>query len=235
MEMNYVEAIEQVLPETPGLHLLFQVPVGGRHHPNVHLDGADAAHPLEFHLLEHPQELDLEALGHFRHFIHEQGAAVSQFEPALAHGHGVGKGAPFVAEEFALQQGFGQGAAVDRNEALGGPVAALVDGPGDEFLAGAALAGNQDRGPGLGHPFHQGQDILHDSGLTHNVGEAVLFFQFLVQQAVGEDQVAVFQGLGDGHHDFFILKGLEDVIEGAFFHGRDRFFHGAERGHDDHR
>ena len=165
----------------------------------------------------------------------KQGAAVGQFEPALAHGHGVGKGAPFVAEEFALQQGFGQGAAVDRDAAFGGPVAALVDGPGDEFLAGAALAGNQDRGLRPGHPFHQGQDFLHDPGLSHNVGEAVLFFQFLVQQAVGQDEVAVFQGLGDGHQDFVVLEGLEDVIEGAFFHGRDRFFHGAERSHDDHR
>ena len=71
--------------------------------------------------------------------------------------------------------------------------------------------------------------------VSHNVGEAVLFVQFLVQQAVGQDEVAVLQGLGDGHQDFFILEGLEDVIEGAFFHGRDRFFHGAERGHDDHR
>ena len=111
----------------------------------------------------------------------------------------------------------------------------LVDGPGDEFLAGAALAGDQDRGPGLGHPFHQGQDLLHDPGLSHDVGEAVLFFQFLVQQAVGQDQVAVFQGLGDGHQDLFVFEGLEDVIEGPFFHGRDRFFHGAEGGHDDHR
>ncbi len=43
------------------------------------------------------------------------------------------------------------------------------------------------------------------------------------------------QGLGDGHQDLFILKGLEDVIEGALFHGRDRLFHGAERGHDNYR
>ena len=234
VEVDHVEAIEEVLPEAAGFHFFFEVAVGGGHHPDVHLDGAGAPHPFELHLLEDPEELDLEALGHLGDFVHEQGAVVGQFEAAFAHGHGVGEGAALVAEELALQEGFGEGGAVDGDEALVGPGAALVDGPGDEFLAGAALAGDEDRGPGLGHPFYQGEDLLHDLGFADDVGEAVLFFQFLVQEAVLEDEVAVLQGLGDGHHDLFVLEGLEDVVEGAFFHGRDGFFHGAESGHDDH-
>ena len=92
-----------------------------------------------------------------------------------------------------------------------------MNGPGDEFLAGAALAGDQDGGPGLGHPFDQGQDVLHDPGFSHNIGKTVFLVQFLVQQAIFDDQMTVLQGLGDGDQDLFIFKGLEDVIEGALF------------------
>ena len=51
-----------------------------------------------------------------------------------------------VAEELALEDGLGQGAAVDGHERLVGARALRVDGAGDELLARAALADDEDRG-----------------------------------------------------------------------------------------
>jgi hypothetical protein len=48
-------------------------------------------------------------------------------------------------------------------------------------------------------------------------------------------QAVVLQGPGDGHQQFLVFKGLEDVVEGAGLHGGHRLFHGAEGGHHDHR
>ena len=70
---------------------------------------------------------------------------------------------------------------------------------------------------------------------AHDVGEAVFLLQFLVQEPIGQDEVAVLQGLGDGHQDLIVFKGLQDVVEGPLLHGGDGLLHGAEGGHDDHR
>ena len=67
-----------------------------------------------------------------------------------------------MTEEFALQQGFGQGGAVDRDEAFGGPVAALVDGPGDELPLPVPLSPVIRTVAGTERKLHQGQDVLHD-------------------------------------------------------------------------
>ena len=74
-------------------------------------------------------------------FIEEKGAVIGQFEEAVLGLVGPGEGALDVAEEFAFQQALHQGGAVHRHEL---PVPAgteQVDGPGRQFLAGAALAG----------------------------------------------------------------------------------------------
>jgi hypothetical protein len=57
-----------------------------------------------------------------------------------------------VPEQLALQQVFRDGGAVQGQERPVGAAGVLVDRPGDEFLAGAALAGNQHRHVLPGHP-----------------------------------------------------------------------------------
>ena len=51
-----------------------------------------------------------------------------------------------VAEQLALQQALGQGAAVDADIRAGRPRAEVVDGPRDQLLARAGLADDQDAG-----------------------------------------------------------------------------------------
>ena len=58
-------------------------------------------------------------------------------------GDGAGEGAALVAEELGFDQVVGDGGAVDRDEGLGGALAAQVDGLGDQLLARAAFARDQ--------------------------------------------------------------------------------------------
>jgi hypothetical protein len=58
-------------------------------------------------------------------------------------------------EQFVLDQAFGYCAAVDGNERLIAPGAAVVNGPGRDLLARAGFALDQDGGVGLGDALDQ--------------------------------------------------------------------------------
>ena len=85
-EGDDVDAVIEVFPEGPPGDLLFQVLVGGGHHPHVHLDGAAAAHPLEALLLQDAQDLGLGLEAHVADLIQKQGAFVGQVEFAPVPG-----------------------------------------------------------------------------------------------------------------------------------------------------
>ena len=75
---------------------------------------------------------------------------------------GVGEGALFVPEQLAFEQRFGDGGAVDRDERLGLAQALVVQRLGDQVLAGAVFAFEQDGG-GLagGHAAHEVHHFAH--------------------------------------------------------------------------
>src|SRR5258708_1439779 len=55
-----------------------------------------------------------------------------------------------MTEQFTLEEGFRNGAAIDGNEGSVLARTAVMDGKGDHFLAAAASAKDQDRGFGIG-------------------------------------------------------------------------------------
>ena len=77
-------------------------------------------------------------------FVEEQGSAVGQGEAARLVGASVGEGAGLVAEQFRFQQGVGKGRTIDGDEGLVAARGKIVDRPGEEFLARAAGALDQD-------------------------------------------------------------------------------------------
>src|SRR5581483_12351863 len=80
------------------------------------------------------------------------------FQQAAPKGVGAGERALDVAEQFALEQRVRDRAAVDGDEWTCGSVAVIVDGPGDEFLAGATLALDQHGRPA---PRHLADEFEH--------------------------------------------------------------------------
>ena len=78
--------------------------------------------------------------GHVADFVEEQRAAVGLLELADPPAVGAGERPALVAEQLAFQQRLRDGRAVDRQERAATAAAMVVDGAGDQFLAGAALA-----------------------------------------------------------------------------------------------
>ena len=122
------------------------------------LHAADAPDDL---VLEHAQQLGLQQRREFADFVEEERAAVGRFEQALLHLLGVGEGAFFVAEEFGFHQRLGNGRAVDGDEGFFLARTFVVDGLGDEILAGAAFALDQNRGGRAGGDL---ADEVHELG-----------------------------------------------------------------------
>ena len=125
---------------------MFEIAVGGGDDADIHLDGAVAADAFEFALLQHAQQLGLDAGRNFADFIQQNGAAVGQFKAAFAFVQRAGEGAAFMAEKFAFNQVFRDGGAVDLDERRAGAGAVAIKRAGDQFLAGAAFALDQNGG-----------------------------------------------------------------------------------------
>jgi hypothetical protein len=139
------QAVVEVLAEAARPDGVLEVLAGGGHHPGVGGLAARAAEAADRALLDHLEELGLERLGREADLVQEEGPAVRGLEePGLGLAR-VGERAPLVAEELGLEQGLGDGRAVDVDErprrAGPGPVHEL----GEQALAGAGLTQDEDR------------------------------------------------------------------------------------------
>ena len=110
-----------------------------------------AADGLELLFLQDAEQLDLHVERQFADLVEEQRAAIGQLEAADAALERAGECALDVSEQLAFDQPGGDRAAVDFHERMLVTRAAAVDGARDQFLAGAGLAEDQDRGVGRRH------------------------------------------------------------------------------------
>lgn len=173
------------------------------------------------------EEFHLDRGGDVADFVEEDGAALGMLEEAGAVGVGTGEGTADVAEEFAFHQLRAEGGQVNGNEWFAGAGRVLMDGFGDEFLACAAFAGDENSGFGFsdeGDPFEDG---LHRWGLADKLRAGELAgggwrggFR-LVEDAVHE--------MGGGIE----IEGFGEVFDSSALYGADGGFQGAEGGHDD--
>jgi len=103
----------------------------------------------------------LRAHRHFADFVEQKRSAFRQLEAAGAPFHRACEGAFFVPKDFALDESFRDSGAVDGYEDALAPGTEFVDGPGYEFLARTARAGNEHRsGAGRDH-LDEPEDFLH--------------------------------------------------------------------------
>ena len=160
MDLDHLQAMEQVLPEGARSHARGKIGVAGGDQAKVAADQARAADASKLALLQHAQELCLGLEGQVRDLVEEKGGAVRQLEDAHPPTVGAGEGAAFVAEELALEQRRRDGVAVHGDELPGRSVAQLVDESGDELLAGAGLTRDQDRHVGRRHLLNLAEDSL---------------------------------------------------------------------------
>ena len=230
-EGDDLQAVEQVLAEPARSHRLLQFLVGGSHNPHVDLDQFRAAHHAEGAVFDDAQQIALAFRRQVADFVEEQRTAVGQQEAAGLVGQGPGERAFPMAEQFGFDQLFRQRGAVDEDERLVRPRAALVDEAGDEFLARAAFAFDQD-----GHVA--ARDFLrHADHATHGLVVADqqaglgALLEPGAQGLVLCNNGLEFQRLGDEDPQSPHVERLRQVIVGALLHRLDGVFDRAVRCH----
>ena len=230
-----VQAVEQVLAETALLHVVDQVAVGGRDDAHVDLDRLARADRLDLALLDRAQQLDLRGRRQLADLVEEQRAAGGLDEFAGVALGGAGEGALLVAEQDRLDEVVGDGAAIDRDERLGAPLAGAVDGARDQLLADAGFALDQHRDGGAGGLLGRAQHRLHARAAGDDVAEgeragaaALDQLEFALERARRE-RVAQrdLQPLGADR--------LDHEIDGAGAHRGDDIVDAAMGGLHDHR
>ena len=216
-----VDTVIEVFAELPPFHLPHEVLVGGGDDAHVAVDGLVAADPLEGLLLQHAQQLGLQTQVHLTDLVEEDGAAAGLLEAADALLVGAGEGAFLVAEEFRLEEVLGDVGAVDLDEGLLAARRVEVHRAGEERLAGAGVAGDEDGRVGLGEAFQALEDLLHVVAVGDDVLEVV--DHVLLAAVVGdlETLVADLDGLVEGDVDARRRDGVDEKIAGPVVHRLD--------------
>ena len=164
MQRQHVEAEHQVGAEAALGHLLLQVAVGRGDDAHVQLYLAASAEALHALFLQHAQQLGLQSQRQFADLVEQQGAAIGLLELAGLGAHRTGEGALFVAEENGLEHLLRDRRAVHRDEGRVRAGGKAMDVARHQLLAGAGLAGDEDRRTGRRHALGHGQQAATGLG-----------------------------------------------------------------------
>jgi hypothetical protein len=233
-DLDHVDAIVEILAELTGRDGLAQVAVGGGHQAQVDVDQRGAAHAADLVLLQRAQQLDLEADGHLADLVQEQRAPVGHLDEAGLGAQRAGEGSLLVTEQLRLQEVLGEGGAVDRHERVRGPRAVGVDGPRDELLARAGLAGDQDVGLRARRLLHQLEYARHRRAGPDQALEAERLLELPAQVPVLDLEAPMAKRPLDRHPELLDREVLRQVVERPFPHRGHRRLHGGEPGDHDH-
>ena len=96
-----------------------------------------------------------------------------------------------------------------------------MNGLGDQLLAGARFAGNENVGTRRRREPDQVEHLPHRFRLSDDVRVGVLLRQLRFQPLVFLRQPALLERLVHGENYFFVLERLGDVVEGTMLHGLD--------------
>jgi hypothetical protein len=142
---DHVDSIVEVQSEESLLNQSMKVSVRGRYETDVDPGRRARTHGAHFAFLENSEEFGLHRQGHVSQLVQEQGPLMCELEDSFAILFGAREGAANVTEELALQERFGEGGAILREERLAGTEAASVDLARDDFFSRAAFTNYQHR------------------------------------------------------------------------------------------
>jgi hypothetical protein len=145
VEREHGQPMVEVLAEAPGADRRLEIRVGGADQPDVGGLRAGAAQAADGAVLDGGEELGLGGLREERDLVEEEHAAVGGLEEATLGAAGIGEGALLEAEELGLEEGLRDGGAVDVDEGGAAAGAVAMEQAGDQALAGAGLALEEDR------------------------------------------------------------------------------------------
>ena len=111
--------------------------------------------------------------------------------------------------------------------------ASTVNRPRDHRLAGAAFAGDQHAGAGVGDAIDHFENAAHAIVLADDALQAEADVELRLEILVLFDDAAMIQGPIDRHFQLVVDDRLGDQVEGAGANGLDGGFDGAVAGHQD--
>ena len=182
----------------------------GRHHPDVHGDGARRPHPSDLPLLQRAEQLRLRGRRQVADLVEEEGAAAGGLEEPLPVPVRAGEGSLHVPEELALDQLGGEGRAVQRHEGAPAAGALGVERPRRQLLPGPALAPQQHAhvgGPGAADEMVR---LAHRGGVADQPAE--LARELLPQPSVLAAQRQHLPRPPRHRADLLVVEGLGDVV-----------------------
>ena len=135
LDAEDVEPVVEIVAERALCHDLREVAVGGGDDAHVDLDRRRRADRQDLLRFDGAQQLHLQVERQIADLVEEDRAAARALEQAFLVGDRAGEGAAQVAEELALEQTLGNGAAVDGQKDLVARLAEVVDGARDDLLA----------------------------------------------------------------------------------------------------
>src|SRR5690606_22676352 len=193
------------------------------------LDAADLA------FLQYPQQPGLGLQGQLADLVEEQGTAVGGFHQAGTARDRAGKGALFVPEQLGFDEGFRNRRTVYRDHRRMGPGGVLVQGAGNQLLAGAGFTADQYRGHGRRDLADALEQRLHgragadDAHILRPLcrGGSLAWRPFRL--------AAGFYAAGHRLQHLVMVEGLGNVIHRAQLHGIHRRAQAGITGHDQHR
>src|SRR5438132_5018673 len=144
-ELDSMQAIEQVRPESTPLDELTEGLVRRGDDPHVDVDRPVAAYALDPTFFDRAQNLRLHAEGHIADLVQEQGAATGQLEASDPRADGPGAGAALVAKQLGFEETLRDGGAGHRDQGAALARAPAMNRLRQELLARAALALDQHR------------------------------------------------------------------------------------------
>ena len=231
-EADHVEPVVEVRAQPPLGDGLLGVAVRGGEHPDVREQGAGAPEALVLPVLEHPQQLHLQAQRQLGDLVEEERAPGGEVEAPLLAPRRPREGPRLVAEELTLQQRLGDGPAVHGDEPTVPARALEVDPPRQQALARAALPGDQ----------HRGERGRHLRGLLHELPHRRRLPHQLPRRGLGElrpepmvlpDELVFLHGLAHRGDHVGPPQGLGDEVVGALLHRLHRRLHGPVGGDED--
>ena len=233
MDGEDAEPIEQIETKAAGGDGGLHVRVRRRQHAHIGADRLVATETLERLLLQDAQQLALGQRACGADLVEEQRAAVALLELADTTAVGPGESTLFVAEQLAFQKLLWDGGAVNRQERPTGPATVLIEGVRDQFLAGAALAGNEDRHVLRGDAANRLVHFLHGRTDTDNGIGAIVHLVPGGEQGGNVHEPADGQGTLDHLTQRAQLQRFEKVLVSAELHGLDGRVGGAAAGDED--
>ena len=204
-DRDHTQPVVEVLAEFPFCDQLLQIRIRRGDDTHVHGEGGRLAERVDLAGFEEAQQLGLQVETELADLVEEQRPVLCGPDQARIVAICPGERAALEAEEMALDQFAWDCRAVERHERLLRACGVAMDGAGDDFLARAALAGQQHPDVGLSDLAGRQHDVAHLSR-HHRV---IVFGGELVDRPEGEPFLAFDAGAFD------VLAGGDDEGDGV--------------------